>query len=67
MHGLKGVASKPMLGRLRFKVGEEQLDFPSTYSLRQRHKYVRVPQVAIVLEDFILKNQMIPERVPGQV
>ena len=67
MHGLKGISSKPMLGGLRLEVLQEQVDFSGTELLGKRHKYVRVPQVAIVLKDLVFKNEVIPERVPGQI
>ena len=67
MHGLEGVAGKPMLGRLGLEVLEQQFDLSSAKLLGERYEHIRMPKIAIILEDLIFENQMIPERVPGQV
>src|SRR5258708_39432180 len=67
MHSLEGVAGKPVSGRLSLEVLHQQFDFTQTELLRDRHEHIRMAKVAIVLKYFVFKNQMISERVPGQV
>jgi hypothetical protein len=66
-YGLEGIAGKPVLSRLRLKMLKEQVDFASTDFLGERDENVGTAQVAVVLENFVLKNDVIPERVPRQV
>jgi len=65
MHGLERVACEPVLGRLRFKMLQKRLNLSNADLLRERHEYAGMSQVAIVLQDFVLKNEVISERVPG--
>lgn len=67
MHRLEGVAGKPVFGRLSLEVLHEQIDLSVAELLRERNEKVRLTKVAIVLENLVLKDQMISEGVPGQV
>lgn len=67
MHGLEGIAGKPVLSRLGLEIFQEQLDLSSTVFRGERYEDVGTAQVSIVFEDLILKNQVIPECVPGKV
>jgi hypothetical protein len=65
MHGVEGVAGKPVLGRLSLEMLHQQLDLAITELLGERDEQVRLTEVAIVFENFVLKDQMISEGVPG--
>jgi len=67
MHGLERVAREPVPGRLSFKMLQKQLNLSSADLLREGHEYAGMSQVAVVLQDFVLENKMISERVPSQV
>ena len=64
MHGFEGVASKPVFLSLSLEVFQKQFHFVRSGFLRKRNEHVRLAQVAIILENLILKNQVVPERVP---
>ena len=67
MHSLKRVAGEPMLGRLRFKMLQKQLNLSDADLLRERHEDVGMSQVTVVFQDFVFKNEVISERVPGEI
>src|SRR2546422_11228082 len=41
--------------------------FSSAQGFVERHVVVRRPQVAVVFRHFVLENEMVPERVPGEL
>ena len=67
MHGFKSIATKPMPGRLGREMFQEQFDLARTELVRERYENVGMANVAIIFEDFVLKDQMIAEGIPGQV
>src|SRR4051812_35298549 len=60
------VFREPVLGTLRAEVLEEQFSFAASDGFVEMHKEVRQAEIAIEFRDFVLKNQMIAERVPRQ-
>jgi len=65
VYRLEGVARKPMPGRLALEVFQKEFDLSRTDFLGQWHEDVGMAQITIILRDFVLKDQVIPERVPG--
>jgi hypothetical protein len=56
-----------MPGRLGREMFQEQFDLARTELVRERYENVGMADVAIIFEDFVLKDQMIAEGIPGQV
>ena len=52
---------------LRHKRVEDEPDFPLAMPAFQRHEEIRRAEIAIVLRNFELQNQMVAKRVPGQL
>jgi len=67
MHGFESAAGKPMLARLGLEVLQEQVDLSSAEICGERHEDIGTAQVTVVFQDFILKNQVVPECIPGQI
>ena len=67
MHGPETLGGEPMLGGLSSKMLQKQFNLAGANFLRERQKNVRAPKISIVLEDLVLQDQMISERIPGQI
>ena len=55
------------LSRLGGEVPEQELDLARHELLAQRHEDVRRAEVAVVLRDLVLEDQVVAEGVPGQL
>jgi hypothetical protein len=67
MHSLKGVAGKPVLGGLGSEMLQEQVHLPTGDFLGKRNENIRLTEVSVVFEDLVFKNQVVSERIPGEV
>lgn len=65
--GEKCFRFKPALAVLGLKSIHDELDLFLTRLRPEGHKNAGPPQVAVVFWDFVLQNQMVPKRIPGQV
>jgi len=43
------------------------INFARAHRFVERHEKIRLAEIAIVFGDFVFQNQMIAERVPGQL
>ena len=65
--GQKSFPVEPVFVLLTFKTLQENVDFFSGLFLRQVAEAVWNAQVAVVFRDLVLQDQVIAERIPGQV
>jgi hypothetical protein len=67
MHGFKRAASEPMFVRLSSEMLKKQVDLLGANLFGKRHKEIRAAEVAVVLDDFVLQDEMSTEGVPSQI
>ncbi|MGC4091532.1 MAG: hypothetical protein QM756_27360 [Polyangiaceae bacterium] len=63
----KRFCTKPTAWLLRRKMAQQVVDFSFGDLCVERHVQVRMPQIAFVFVNFVLADQMIAERVPGEL
>ena len=64
MRRREGVTCKPMLARLSFEVLQKQLDFSCTVLFGERDENVWTTETAVILQNFVRQNQVIPNAFP---
>ena len=63
----KGLFVEPLLLPLGLEALDDVTDLSRAHRFLQGHEEVGGTQIAIVFRDLVLKNQVVPERVPRQV
>src|SRR5262245_23976247 len=63
----EGVGGEPGARPLRRKRLQQRTDLPVDHRLRQRHVQVRLTQIAVVLRDLVLEDQVVAKSVPGKL
>src|SRR2546427_2672478 len=58
---------EPALLDLAGEVRQDRVDSAAAEGLLKRHEDVRCPEIAVVLRDFVLEDEVIPEGVPRQL
>jgi len=67
MERFECVASKPVFARLALEVLQQQVDLSTSVFLRERYEHIGLAKISVILDDFVLKDQMVSECVPGQL
>src|SRR5258706_9714548 len=63
----KNIFGEPVLAFLAFEALHDGSDFLAGDRLAQGYKQVGCPKISIVFDDFVFQDQVVPERVPGQL
>src|ERR1700693_4531294 len=66
-HGKKGVLGKPVPVRLGLEESAQILDLLPAEILVQPDEEVGDTEVAVILGNLVLQDQMTPEGIPGQI
>ena len=62
----EGLSVEPLLGALAPEMGDQKIDFLLQNSGRNRHVQIGLAYIPIPFWNFILKNAVIPERIPSK-
>ena len=66
-HRAKRLVVEPWFDRLSWKTLDEQIAFCLSNRTGNREEDVWLPQISLVLRNFVFQYEMIPKRAPGQL